>query len=111
MSSSKRGRRRVGTVYLLHFERPYYHARHYLGFTTRIKGRLSEHLRGDGSGLVRAVAQAGIEIFVARTWENVTPSFERRGHHCWLGRRHVCPICQGPSAYRYLLPRPDEIGP
>jgi hypothetical protein len=28
-----------GTVYLLHFERPYKHARHYLGFTALAAAR------------------------------------------------------------------------
>lgn len=110
MSSGKGGRRRIGTVYLLHFSRPYFHARHYLGFTTRPDERLKEHFGGYGSPLVRAVVEAGIEIFVARTWEQVTWTFEKRGHRCHRTRRS-CPICRGPRAYRRLRPRPDEIGP
>ena len=34
---------RVGTVYLLHFSRPYHHARHYLGFSTELGKRFGDH--------------------------------------------------------------------
>jgi hypothetical protein len=109
MSSRKRGRRRIGTVYLLHFSRPYCHARHYLGFSTRLQKRIKEHLDGRGSPLVRAVVEAGIEVFVARTWKGVTWTFEKRGHGSH--RRGSCPICRGPRAYRWGRPRPDEMAP
>jgi hypothetical protein len=34
---------RTGTVYLLHFDRPYRHARHYLGWAEDLDNRLAEH--------------------------------------------------------------------
>ena len=51
-------------VYLLHFDRPLAHARHYIGIA--LDGdphrRLAEHLAGQGSLLVRAVVAAGIGV-------------------------------------------------
>jgi hypothetical protein len=97
----------VGTVYLLHFARPYYHARHYIGFSTCIERRMREHRSGHGSPLVAAVFESGLEIFVARRWENVTRAFERRMHRTSHNGRRGCPICHGPQAYRRWLPRRD----
>jgi hypothetical protein len=34
---------RTGMVYLLHFDRPFRHARHYCGWTTDLAARLAEH--------------------------------------------------------------------
>ena len=41
-----------GIVYLLHFERSYRHARHYIGFTQNLEQRLAEHRAGRGSPLL-----------------------------------------------------------
>ena len=85
--------KRTGTVYLLHFERPYKHARHYIGFTERaLDVRLGEHWRGNGSALTRAVLQTSIPMKVVRTWENVNqqvePILKCRGESPKL-----CPVC------------------
>jgi predicted GIY-YIG superfamily endonuclease len=56
------------TVYLIHFDRPYCHARHYLGFADNLAARLNEHSRGDGARLMEVIALAGIGWQVARTW-------------------------------------------
>jgi len=41
-----------GIVYLLHFERSYRHARHYIGFTQNLEQRLEQHRAGRGSPLL-----------------------------------------------------------
>ena len=80
-------------VYLLHFDRPYKHAKHYMGYTENLEKRIERHVRGDGSGLVRAVVEAGIGFQVAKIWEG-TRAFERylknQKNACRL-----CPICRG----------------
>jgi predicted GIY-YIG superfamily endonuclease len=38
-----------GVVYLLHFDRPYKRARHYLGFAEDLERRLELHRAGRGS--------------------------------------------------------------
>jgi hypothetical protein len=89
----------VGTVYLLHLSRPYKHAGHYVGFTTSLERRLSQHRRGSTSPLLRCAVAEGIELVLARTWENVTPGFEtwlHNGSH----KNLACPICSGPGAFR-----------
>jgi hypothetical protein len=82
-----------GTVYLLHFESPYHHARHYLGWTAAesVDARLKRHLAGDGAILLRYVVDAGINVSVVRTWPGGRTA-ERA-----LKKQHntprLCPIC------------------
>jgi hypothetical protein len=86
----------LGTVYLLHFSKPYKHARHYVGWTAGDPhDRLQTHLDGQGNGLVFAAAQAGADVTIARTWINADRHFERylkNGKN--IGKR-VCPACLG----------------
>jgi predicted GIY-YIG superfamily endonuclease len=88
----------IGTVYLLHFSRPYRHAGHYVGFTTDLERRLAQHRRGSTSPLVRCAVEDGIEIFLARRWESVTVAFEAWLHNT-SHKRLACPICSGPRAF------------
>ncbi len=80
------------TVYLLHFDRPYRHARHYLGYAADLDERIARHRQGDGARLVQVAAGAGIGFVVARTWPG-DRALERR-----LKRRkaspRLCPVCR-----------------
>ncbi|HEY4720471.1 MAG TPA: endonuclease [Anaerolineae bacterium] len=83
-------------VYLLHFEKKYHHAGHYLGWTSLpVEERCQHHRRGVGARLCQVVTQAGIEFEIARTWEGER-DLERQ-----LKRRKnspkLCPICRGSS--------------
>jgi hypothetical protein len=57
----------AGTVYLLHFDRPYRHARHYLGWTAdeTVDARLARHRAGGGARLI-AVIRGGRDRVRAR---------------------------------------------
>ncbi len=48
-----------GKVYLIHFDIPYKHARHYLGWSHDLDQRLQQHQSGNGSRLIEVVSQAG----------------------------------------------------
>lgn len=51
-------------VYLLHFDRPYRHARHYLGYTPgTIQKRVNLHRSGNGARLMRVIKDAGYRIY------------------------------------------------
>jgi len=62
-----------GIVYLLHFQAPYRHCRHYIGFTERpLAVRLGEHWRGNGSSLTAAaLGQPSNRLVLARVWPHV----------------------------------------
>jgi hypothetical protein len=60
--------RPTGTVYLLHFDRPYAHAKHYIGFTDDLTERLIQHQTGRGARLIEVIIGAGNGFTLARTW-------------------------------------------
>jgi hypothetical protein len=86
----------MGLIYLLHFERSYYHARHYLGYTDNLEARVAAHRAGHGSPLVAAAVRDDIEFCVAATWPG-DRSEERRLHRYRNSPRPLCPICRGTA--------------
>lgn len=82
-----------GTVYLIHFDRPYKHARHYTGWTQDLEKRISEHERGINGKLMSVINTAGITWQIARIWRNRTRKFETQVKH--TRKATLCPICQG----------------
>ena len=82
-------------VYLIHFEIPFKHAYHYIGYSSNIERRLEKHKKGEGSRLIKAVTEAGINWQLARVWENETRDFERKLHKQKNSRKRLCPICKG----------------
>lgn len=79
-------------VYLLHFEEPLAHARHYVGWASNLPERMDRHFSGHGSRLVRAVLEEGISITVARVWWNRDRHFERKLHRMKNSPK-LCPLC------------------
>lgn len=84
--------RSIPLVYLLHFNRPYKHARHYLGSTNNLNARLERHRAGNGARLIEVITQAGIGFTLARTWEGGR-TLERRLKN-WHNSPKLCPICR-----------------
>lgn len=85
------------TVYLIHFDRPYHHAQHYLGWASDLDARLTRHRSGKGARLLAVVTAAGISWRVVRTW------IGGRGYERRLKRRHgpyrLCPVCRGGQSH------------
>ncbi len=81
-------------VYLLHFDRPYKHARHYMGFVEdNLEQRVERHRKGQGARLTQVLAENNIGFTVARTWDG-DRNFERKLKNQKNAPR-LCPICQG----------------
>src|SRR5262245_62735893 len=84
------------TVYLIHFNQRYHHSQHYIGFSTNLDKRITDHLCGMGARLLEVITAGGIEWKLARTWPG-NRELERK-----LKRRkdapHICPICSGKKA-------------
>jgi hypothetical protein len=87
----------MGHIYVVHFERPYRHAQHYVGWTTNLRQRFYRHTAESplrrGSALMRAVVLAGIAFKVVATWPG-TRTQERQIHRHHHANRH-CPVCRG----------------
>jgi predicted GIY-YIG superfamily endonuclease len=78
-------------VYLIHFDRAYQHARHYIGCTKDLAARLAAHARGQGARLLAVVRAAGIGWRLARTWpggRDRERQIKRQG-----GASRHCPLC------------------
>jgi hypothetical protein len=97
-----------GTVYLLHFDRPYgppgapvgSTAKHYVGWARDLAARLAEHEAGRGARLTEVVRAAGIGWTLARTWPGSRArerQIKNQGGHA----RH-CPECG-------VKPRPERV--
>lgn len=84
-----------GTIYLLHFDKPYKHAKHYIGWTTDLNTRIAVHEsgKGDCGRLIAVIKAAGIGFQLARVWTEATRDFERilKNRKC---APRLCPICQ-----------------
>lgn len=85
-----------GTCYLIHFDEPYQHARHYTGWTTDLDARLAEHAAGTGARLMEVIKEAGITWRLTRVWagtRNLERSLKRSG-----GMARRCPLCRPESS-------------
>jgi hypothetical protein len=93
-----------GTVYLLHLDPPYKHARHYTGHAEpgRLHARLAAHAAGSGARLMQVVKDAGGSFRLARTWPGGrTRERELKDRH---DAPRLCPICTSH-------PRPAQASP
>jgi predicted GIY-YIG superfamily endonuclease len=97
-------------VYLIHFETPYKHARHYLGSAHDLQARLKHHQAGTGARLMEVVTQAGIRWHVSRTWQG-----GRDVERTLKGRKNspeLCPTClQQKLSDRLLSNHPTNRQP
>ena len=83
-----------GTVYLIHFDRPYRHAAHYTGWTADLPARLATHAAGRGARLMEVIKGAGIGWRLA-----LAKPGDRREERRMKGRggaRRNCPMCRPP---------------
>ncbi len=90
----------LGTIYLIHFDRPYKHAKHYVGWTTNLERRMKKHRSGKGARLLRVIQNAGIGWVVAKTWEGT-----RKNERKFKKRKDTprqCPICKANKTNKVL---------
>jgi predicted GIY-YIG superfamily endonuclease len=81
-----------GTVYVLHFDPPYRHAGHYIGWTAGdVDARIATHLQGAGSPLVRAAVSAGVTVELVAAYPG-SRALERRLKR-WHKTTQFCPTC------------------
>lgn len=86
-------------LFLLHFDPPYHHARHYLGYAKGIgRGRhyaeqIARNVKIGPHELVMAVQQAGCVISVADVWVGESRPLQRKMRACGSLSR-FCPICR-----------------
>ncbi|MFL5658630.1 MAG: endonuclease [Ktedonobacteraceae bacterium] len=89
-------------VYLIHFDKPYKHAEHYLGYSSNLKQRLHLHKSGTGARLMTVIAENRISWQLARVWPDGDRALEHQLKLCHSGKK-FCPICK-------QLPLLEELG-
>jgi hypothetical protein len=69
----------VPSVYILHLEGGYKHARHYVGWATWLDARLARHGTKQGARILEYARYAGVAWHVGRVWRGprATRNFER----------------------------------
>lgn len=82
----------TGNVYILHFNQPYKHARHYIGYSVFLHERIKHHREGTGAKLPYVAEQNG-GFEVARVFKSVDKEFERKLKNRKNIKRY-CPLCR-----------------
>jgi len=93
-----------GVVYLLHFDKKYKHAGHYLGWTNNLQKRLQQHKDGtrERCVLTHVLKLNGIGWKCVRTWEGTRA--RELTIKSYKNNRRLCPVCDANAAQRF----PDE---
>ena len=85
-------------VYLIHFDKAYHHAQHYIGYVDgdapELMKRLTRHRNGTGANLLNVLKKAGVTFQVVRVWPGADRTFERKLKNRKKARE-LCPICSG----------------
>jgi len=82
----------MGTVYMLHFDRPVRHARHYRGWALDLEARMGHHAAGTGAKLTALAVRLGIGWTVVLQVPG-DKNRERQLHNRG-GASRICPICK-----------------
>lgn len=81
-------------IYIIHFDEPLAHARHYVGYYKRgnLRKRLQEHRSGRGARILQVCNERGIEYRVARLMPG-DRNRERQIKNAKCTPRY-CPVCR-----------------
>src|ERR671938_1499441 len=90
--------------YLICLDEPYFHARHYVGFSDDIPARIATHRKGQGSPLLAAALAAGIDFRLVRVWPGADRRFQRKLHNRHGSRLCPEPECQAEQRRRRVQP-------
>ena len=84
-------------VYILHFDKPFHHARHYIGSANNVAERVAKHTSNPDVKMLIAALQQGITFTVARTFRNNRVNGHTKEYRIkrsgGVGKQGLCPIC------------------
>ena len=80
----------IDGIYLLHFDTPLAHARHYRGYSHDVLTRVEDHRNGCGARITQVLKERGITFTLAGVWKG-DRTLERKLHR--HGATRWCPIC------------------
>lgn len=85
----------TGIIYLIHFDEPLHHAKHYIGYTENLPQRLQRHRAGHGARILEVLKERGITWKLARIWTG-DKSLERKIKRQKCSPK-LCPICKAQA--------------
>lgn len=95
-------------IYLIHFDIPLAHARHYIGATQNLEMRLIAHARGYGAALMEVLHQLDIGWEVSMIW--TTPVKYEKYLKKQKNAPKYCPLCTvHPKAMNGIDPYPINL--
>ena len=83
-------------VYIIHFDPPYKHARHYTGISLNSQDRFIEHDNGTGGNLTRIAKNHGVK-FILNVIATGLSFYEAHAKEKLIkhkGSKIYCPICK-----------------
>lgn len=93
-------------IYLIHFQTPLAHARHYIGFVDgdldQVQARLQEHRAGWGAKILAECNRRGIAYDVVATFPG--DRARERQMKKWKKGACKCPICSPSKTYPAIKP-------
>ncbi len=96
-------------VYLLHFNQPLAHAKHYIGVASDLEVRLHQHGLASGAKLMQAVKRAGISWVLARVW--IGDRELERALKLQHNTPRLCPICMQERLLARAFPMGIDLTP
>lgn len=87
----------MGELYLIHFDRPFGHARHYAGWALDAQTRIAKHRRSRGANLLKHVNAAGIGWQTVKVWPGTRTDERKLKNQGGLSRH--CPACRATGNY------------
>ena len=87
-------------VYLIHLDTPLSHAKHYIGWASNIRNRLTHHRAGQGARMLQVCVERGITFNVVRVWPHAARAWERKLKNR-KNAKILCPICNPCSFDHY----------
>src|SRR5437667_8365046 len=96
-------------VYLIHLHTSYKHAKHYLGFSENVQGRVQQRLRGNGARFMEVIAKQGISWHVSRVWDGGREL--EAALKTWNNSARLCPTCLQEKVYERTFSVQVKIRP
>lgn len=88
-------------VYVIHFDTPYKHAKHYTGIAINVPKRIKEHRGGYGARLLQVLKEHNIDFQYAiiNQFENFSEAHaeEKRLKDKVKQPKRYCPFCKGEN--------------
>lgn len=101
-------------VYVLHFDTPYKHAKHYTGIAVNVERRVREHRRGAGAKLTKVLKENNIEFKwkMLKEYETFSEAKneEKRLKEKVKNAKHYCPYCKAERNKTNGLSRQETEG-